>query len=305
MALAEDRSQGQRVSFATEDGVTLFADYAATASTTAEKSPMAILLHMAKSDRSAWSPLLGALRRAGFAALAVDLRGHGESVGPADRKLTERAAAGDTSLFSQMERDITAAYLWLRDQPGVDPARFVLIGAAAGGSLALDYAARDRSVDGVAVLTPGLNHSGIDAVAAVRDYGSRPLLLVCAETDRAPVDQLKVFQPQAQVEICSGVGDAMASQGTGLLSRVRNLDGLLIEFAKQAAGPASRNPVVMSTRGKTYYAPNSNYARHLQPRNLRWLSSASEGDARGLRPPQSERNAGGTSLHPGEAPAAQ
>jgi pimeloyl-ACP methyl ester carboxylesterase len=64
------------VSFETSDGFVLKGDLTAAADVNA---PVAILLHMYRSDRSAWAPLVPDLLAAGFTVLAIDQRAHGES----------------------------------------------------------------------------------------------------------------------------------------------------------------------------------------------------------------------------------
>ena len=76
-----------------------------------------ILLHMYRSDRSAWRPLISLLEDAGFAIMAIDLRGHGESIKPEDRKLEKRVRDRDPVLFRAMHRDVFGAYRWLQQRP--------------------------------------------------------------------------------------------------------------------------------------------------------------------------------------------
>ena len=67
-----------RVEFTTSDGIAIVGDYW-TPLDMSKPAPAVILLHMYKSDRSAWLPLVLALEEAGFAIMTIDLRGHGES----------------------------------------------------------------------------------------------------------------------------------------------------------------------------------------------------------------------------------
>ena len=80
------------VTFATEDGVEIVADYYAPTGPAA--APVVILLHMYRSDRAAWKPLMPALHEAGFAVLAIDMRGHGDSIKPETQNLRRRMRPG-------------------------------------------------------------------------------------------------------------------------------------------------------------------------------------------------------------------
>ena len=183
----------RRVIFETDDEVPiqLVATYAPPAGDSRKRrAPVVILLHDAGEDRSRFDPLIPALHRAGLATLAIDLRGHGESVEPAVLKLRPRAERHDPKLFRDMRNDIQAAYRWLVRRPEIDPARFVLVGVGVGGGIALDYAVRDKSVDGVVILAPKLDEVGPDPIASARKFTMRRLLLVSTPSDRAAVDAI-------------------------------------------------------------------------------------------------------------------
>jgi len=64
-------------------------------------APMVMLLHMDRSDRQAWQPLVAPLHEAGFAILALDLRGHGDS---ASTETRDAAANRDPELFKKMQK---------------------------------------------------------------------------------------------------------------------------------------------------------------------------------------------------------
>lgn len=281
---------GRKVSFVTEDNLTIAGFYTPAAPGAGEKAAVAILLHMYNSNHAAFDPLVPYLHAAGFAVLAIDLRGHGESVGPPQLGLTQRVANRDAKLFAQMDADVEAAYCWLAEQPDVDLARFVLVGASVGCSVALHYAAQDRSVDGIVCMTPGTSYLGIDSIADVQKYGNRPLLLTAAEAERRACDELSKLAPSATVKIYpGGEGEGLLLHGTRMFVRVPGVEKLIVEFLLKAAGPPSREVVVASSRGKVYYAPESGNAAHLDKRNRRWFSSAEEAERRGLRAPSAGR----------------
>lgn len=90
------------------------------------------------------------LGRAGIAALRVDDRGIGQSTGD-NSKLTS---------FDKAD-DVRAQVAWLRSQPGVDPARIMLVGYSEGGLIAPMVAAGDPAIAAVVTLAgPGV--TGMD-----------------------------------------------------------------------------------------------------------------------------------------------
>jgi pimeloyl-ACP methyl ester carboxylesterase len=251
---------------------------------------MVILLHMYASHHRAFDPLVPHLHTAGFAVLAIDLRGHGQSVGPAEIGLADRVAERDRKLFAAMDRDVEGAYTWLAKQPGVDPARFVLVGASVGCSVALKYAARDRSVDGIVCLTPGTGYLGIDSLADAHKYGKRQLLLMASEDERSACDELGRLVPGSVVQIVPGASesDRMARHGTRMLGQVPEVEAKITAFLVKAAGPPSVNAVLASVQGDVYHASGGSGTGQISPENIRWFSSAEEAEARGLRAPKTK-----------------
>src|SRR5712691_7734061 len=80
-ARAQGKKDTETVKFETVDSVDLKGTY--WPSTKGKKAPVAILLHKigGKSKDAGWSDLAEDLQKAGFAVLAFDFRGHGESTG--------------------------------------------------------------------------------------------------------------------------------------------------------------------------------------------------------------------------------
>lgn len=292
----------QKVSIEAEDGVLVIGDYYPPAPKAGETAPIAVLLHMERSNRSAWKPLVPHLHAMGFAVLAIDLRGHGESVEPRGFNLATKAANRDSRLFRAMYKDVAAAYLWLVRQGRVDATRFVLVGAGIGCSVALDYASRDRSVDAIACLTPGLNYPGLDSTAAIRKCDARAILLTAAKADADAVNELQRACGKATVKIVSdlanagrtkpddakdqgdGEGGSAAIRGTEMLGKAKDLERTIAAFLDHAAGRSTTDPVVASTNSDIYHVPGTSHAQRIKDENRRWFSSATEAETRGLRP---------------------
>ena len=101
----------------------------------------------------------------GFAALAFDFRGHGESAGDAD--------------LGKIDRDLEAAVAYAR-QRGYT--RVFVVGASMGGTAALAVAAR-QDFAGVVVMSSPETFEGIDAQAALPSV-REPLLFIVANGDQ-------------------------------------------------------------------------------------------------------------------------
>lgn len=287
----------QRVTFDTDDKVpvTIVGSYTPpSADNRHSRSPMVILLHAYGEDRSSFDPLVPVLHDAGFAVLAIDLRGHGESTEPASLKLKSKVEDRDPRVFRDMVADVEAAYRWLARRPEADQARFVLVGASVGASIALEYAARDKSVDGLVLMTPGLDYLGLNSSAAARKCKTDKLLMLASQEERHAADELSHIVTGSQVRIVTGRGedkpagksDEMALHGARMFGQVAGVEKMIADFAVTAAGQSSDKTVVASTKGEVYYESGSSQAARLSADNLRVFSSPAEAEARGYRSPK-------------------
>lgn len=156
------------VTLTTEDGVQL-------AATVWEPPgrPMAgiVLVHGPSRTRHDWGRLAEQLAMRGFVALAVDLRGHGESSGV--------EAGGD---LVSMVRDVTAAARYLLERPG-GPSSLGLVGASLGGTLGVLAAQAVPALRSFALLSTPLDFRGLRVEEPLRKLGDRSAILLASSED--------------------------------------------------------------------------------------------------------------------------
>src|SRR5207253_9147565 len=99
----------KQVTFKTSDGVEIAADYYAPASGEKNHAPLAVLIHMYPATRTSWAPLVPQLSDRGFAVVAYDIRGAGDSTKPEKLNLASRYKKRDTGLFADAWHDAEAA----------------------------------------------------------------------------------------------------------------------------------------------------------------------------------------------------
>ncbi len=174
-AYAQGTPQPQRVTLNAPDGLTLVGTFASAPES--GSAPAVLLLHMLGSNKESWGPLTPTLLDAGYAVLAVDMRGHGETGGPVD--------------WPKAEQDVQLWIDWLRTQPGVDMDRVSLVGASIGSNLALRGMANDPGVVTAVALSPGLDYRDVTTSDAVQTIGTRPVFLVAAHGDAYSDDSVK------------------------------------------------------------------------------------------------------------------
>lgn len=174
----------EAVRFDTEDGFALEAGLWRSAKPDA---PVAILLHQFNADRHSFGKLQPALSEAGFTVLALDQRGQGAST-------TQRTAGGEktvrirelpreraTRLIEAGPKDVAAALAFLSGA-GLETDRVVLVGSSYGCTVSLRSAAGEKRVRAVALLSPGADYFGVDALGAAKSYPG-PVFAVAAEDD--------------------------------------------------------------------------------------------------------------------------
>ena len=144
----------QKISFITKDGVTIVANYYPNKSA----KFAGILVHMRPKTKESFDDLAKFLQKEGYALLAIDLRGHGESTESVKGKL-------DYNKFSEDEEkesinDLISASLFL-EKEGYPKDRQFLIGASIGANLSFQFLSENPQVKAIVLLSPGLNYRGV------------------------------------------------------------------------------------------------------------------------------------------------
>jgi len=182
--------------------------------------PTVILLHMLGGDRSIWAQtgLVDTLVSAGYAALAVDLRGHGATGGAVDWALAEQ--------------DLGLVWDALAARDDVDGQRTAAVGASIGANLALRLGAARPNLRGVVLLSPGLDYRGVTTEGALEVYGERPLLIVASGDDEYAADSAATLNARALGQAEFGLY-AEAGHGTDMFAREPELAGLIVSWLEQ------------------------------------------------------------------------
>lgn len=163
--------------FDTFDGVRLHGEFDLPEGVQAP-IPVALLLHGYGETRRVWTRLSDRLLMAGWAVLAVDLRGHGES-----RTRNGAGLEAEESWRSdpqQFPLDLPAALDWIRSQPRLDTTRIAVIGADVGAALALIAGGRYRDVATVVALNPNLDEA-LAMAGTARDFTPRAAHIIVTD----------------------------------------------------------------------------------------------------------------------------
>ncbi len=167
----------ERITFSTDDGITIVGNLYKGK----EGSPCALLLHMMPATKESWETFAVQLVDSGYTVLAIDLRGHGESIGTTERPI-------DYKEFTDKEHqatihDIEAAVRWLRRTQETKESRLVIVGASIGANLAISFAAKHRPATAVVALSPGLRYHGVSIESATAELPSLAKIYFAASDD--------------------------------------------------------------------------------------------------------------------------
>lgn len=200
-------------------------------------APGVLLLHGFDGSLDDWKGIAPLLQRNGLATLAIDLRGHGQSL----KRLTadgpevvnrRRFAARD---YQDMLLDVNAAYEWLIEQAGVMRTRVGIVGAQLGANLAIRYAAFNEDVAALVLLSPTLNYQGVRTDTVITKMGPRPLRIATARQDSISLAaSRKLVALRQEHGLASATNELFVAtgqlQGTALLTGVKDLPAILFSW---------------------------------------------------------------------------
>ncbi len=188
----------------------------------AQNDTLVILSHMVRSDKTAWYGFAEKLADNGYAALAYDFRGYGDSEGDQD--------------YSKLDDDLSAVVRYMRERGW---ARIFLVGASMGGTASLVVAA-GQDVAGVVTISAPSEFDELHALDAVPNI-SAPKLFIASEDDTAvmiSMDELMAASGEPK-ESQTYTGDA---HGTNLLQpdqseHVAAVEDRILQFLQDYGGP--------------------------------------------------------------------
>ncbi|MGB8265722.1 MAG: hypothetical protein WCE44_05340 [Candidatus Velthaea sp.] len=168
------------VTFLTSDSVHLRGSYWEPRD---ENAISLLLIHDAEEDRNEWDPFVPLFRTRGWGVLAVDLRGHGESVRQDMRADLLKPNPDDLTSSHQYPTDVRASLAFLARQPKADPAKLATIGVGLGADLA--YAGSGRGWGNASTVCVGLDEERGRALGGGGAFAPRSIYLIFGAGDTA------------------------------------------------------------------------------------------------------------------------
>lgn len=184
-----------------------------------------LLLHQLGSNRAEWQPLVDRLQLPpAVTVLALDLRGHGDSVqGPQSDRQTWESFGEDPARWAGLPRDAAAGARYLFNAGAARSV--VVVGSSIGASAAVAGLTDEPRVVGLAMISPGAAYHGIDALGPMRAYAvlqtvpARSAWLIAGERDEESARTVTTLATEAAgITVEQGVVPASDAHGVSLLN---------------------------------------------------------------------------------------
>lgn len=208
----------EKINFTTSDGWNIVANYYPA------PGNAIILLHQLGSDKSSYTSFANELNSKGYAVVALDFRGHGESTKRNGQTIKWQTFTN--SDFNDMTKDVAATRDWLTNK-GYD--EFAIVGASIGANTALNYAVNDSDVKTIVLLSPGLEFKGIVTNQTIRNF-TRPIYIIASNEDsysaRSATIMYELAPGKKEIKMYDGI-----AHGTRMFDGT-DLDRLILNWLK-------------------------------------------------------------------------
>ncbi len=166
----------EKVNFQTEDGVKIVGHYYLGG-----KADLAFLLvHMRPATKESYKELAKFLQEKGYSSLAIDLRGHGESIESTRGLLDYNKMTPEEEQASILDLESASKFL---EKEGFEKQKQVLVGASIGANLSFQFLHDHPEILGVVLLSPGLNYRGIILEKYKEGISGEKILAIFAKDD--------------------------------------------------------------------------------------------------------------------------
>ncbi len=184
----------ERVTITAEDGLELVGLYSGVEGLEDESGlvPALLLMHHGGASKEKWIEFFPAFHDAGYAFLAIDLRGHGETGGRNEQAPNGEKHIADTKLWVD----------WLRNQEGIDPNRISIVGASTGADVGLNVMADDDNIVTLVGYSVGLEVLDLTTAPAVAQI-EQPIFLATGFEEAPGLEavQALIFATQGEMQI--------------------------------------------------------------------------------------------------------
>ena len=195
------------------------------------KLPAVLLVHGFGQDRGQWDGFIkDQLVPAGFAAMSLDLRGHGESKDKAGAPLN--AEASWRSDPKQFPLDIEAAIGWLKSRDDVDANRIAIVGCDLGADLAFFASGKFEEVRSAVAISGDAENAELLA-KAIPDFQPHSILYVATQGDSRGTSSAREFEKRTGFPVRVEIYENSEAKGATILQEIPRASGLVIDWLRK------------------------------------------------------------------------
>jgi len=224
----------ERVDFVTSDQVTIVGDWYQSDDSNGKA---VILLHMMNRNRQSWVKFAQFLSQSGYSVLAIDLRGHGESV---TQEVVGESVSLDYRTFTDTEhqssiKDVLAALNFVAEEKSITRENIMLVGASIGANLALQALQSDPQITAAVLLSPGLDYRGLNAVALMPQLEpEQRLFMLASETDVYSADSIQKLSSITSAQVTTLIFiNPQTGHGTDMFRTEEGLGNMILKWFEQ------------------------------------------------------------------------
>ena len=224
----------QKIFLTTKDGVKIAANlYPA-------ESPKGwiVFSHMMPVVKESWNDLAEMFCGAGYESVAIDLRGHGESVSAETQKLNYRNFSDAEHQKSILDLETAAEFLIKERKAAADKVSFV--GASIGANLSLQYISEHPEFKTAVLLSPGLDYRGVKTEPLAKNLkAGQKVFFISAKDDTRSSGNNNAEENQKLYDLIPDGAEkkikiyANGGHGTDILGNQPELAGLIKDFICQ------------------------------------------------------------------------
>lgn len=178
----------------TQDDVILYGKLTIPENASAKnKAPIIILLHSLGGNNSIYANLSMQLKNNGFATLAIDSRGHGQSTIKLNGKRTFWQNYSN-KIYAKYPTDINDVIKFLAENyVSIDATKIGIVGADINANAAVVVAGKNTSqIKTIALISPSISFKGLNVSSSLMNY-KNPTLIIVSKNDIAHYNDAQIL----------------------------------------------------------------------------------------------------------------
>lgn len=203
------------IEFVSSDGFNIYGEIDIPARANLKhKVPLVIFLHSLGNNHKEWLDFPQKIKSLGYAALSLDVRGHGQSLVNGHNKIVHWQNFKDEQ-YKMISDDIKASLSYLEEEYlEIDTSKTIVVstGLAVNSSIIAASEESDK-IKALVCLSPVINFKGLNPKIELIDYGNHPILYFVSKGDKlsynSTMQLVKYSQGKTNVHVYKKAGSGV------------------------------------------------------------------------------------------------